>query len=65
MLPELNGQGIDPFSPADSFQLAFKLPGGVVGSAVSVVFHILIVFLLENVGDCGPSEGLQAVERVT
>jgi hypothetical protein len=65
MLSESNGQDIDSFSPADSFELTLKLPGRIVGSAVPVVFHILIVFLLENVGDRGPSEDLQAVECVT
>jgi hypothetical protein len=64
MLSESNGQGIDSFSPADSFQLAIEVPGWIVGSAIPVVFHILIVFLLENVGDRGPSEGLQAVECI-
>jgi hypothetical protein len=64
MLSESNDQGIDSFSPADSLQLAIQLSSWIVGSAIPVVFHIFIVFLFENVGDRGPSEGLQAVECI-
>jgi hypothetical protein len=64
MRSESNGQDIDSFSPPDSFQLAIQLPGWIVGTAIPIVFHILVVFLLENMGDRGPSEGLQAVEGI-